>query len=311
MSRAKRRWEYGKRRLHITVPGRWYLVLTIGLGVVALMSGNNILYLLESFLLGGLILSGILSEQAIAAVDLRWKRRPAIAKKTGFDRIEIENRSRLPLYSVEIGEWKSGRFERLALLPYLEPHGRLTLEVPRQFEKRGTHSWDGLAAATAYPFGLARKVRFVPDPGKRLVWPEDLGRSIHDGRRSPASSARSGAVSLHAQSQRMSSGEAADGEVRAYQSGDDLRDAIWSLSLVRDEPLLRARSFQKARRAEILDLRPQSQSAERLEKRLSELATLVYRDELEALTVVHATAKKRLENPSKILDLLALTETAA
>jgi hypothetical protein len=52
-------------------------------------------------------------------------------------------------------------------------------------------------------------------------------------------------------------------------------------------------------------------SGERLEKRLSELATLVYRDELEALTVVHPESKKRLENATKILDLLSLTERAA
>jgi uncharacterized protein (DUF58 family) len=258
-----------------------------------------------------LILSGILSEQAIAAIDLRWKRRPAVAKKPGFDRIEIENRSRLPLYSVEIGEWKSGKFVRLALLPYVEPRGLVTLEVPRVFEKRGTYSWEGLAVATAYPFGLARKFRFVPDPGKRLIWPEDLGRAANVGSLSQTAGNRSADASIQGQSKRAFSGEAADGEVRAYQSGDDLRDAIWSLSLVRDEPLLRARSFQKARRAEILDLRTPSMSGERLEKRLSELATLVYRDELEALTVVHPESKKRLENATKILDLLSLTERAA
>jgi hypothetical protein len=107
---------------------------------------------------------------------------------------------------------------------------------------------------------------------------------------------------------RLTLGEAADGEVRSYQTGDDLRDAIWSLSLVRDEPLLRARAMDKSRRSEILDLRQDRLTSESLEKRLAELATLVYRDELQALTVLSQDSRKRFESPSKILDLLALTE---
>jgi uncharacterized protein (DUF58 family) len=309
MRRAERSWAYGKRRLHVTVSGRWYLILTIGLGVVALMTGNNVLYLLESFLLGGLILSGVLSEQAIAAIDLRVRRRASIAKKKSFDRIEIENRSRLALYSVEIGEWRFGRFERLALLPHIEPRGRVILEVPRVFERRGIHAWQGLACATAYPFGLARKVRFVPDSGERVVWPEDLGSTTQAS--SQASSSKTqGAEGYSSPSvnRRLTLGEAADGEVRSYQTGDDLRDAIWSLSLVRDEPLLRARAMDKSRRSEILDLRQDRLTSESLEKRLAELATLVYRDELQALTVLSQDSRKRFESPSKILDLLALTE---
>ena len=56
----------GPRKLRLTITGRWFVALTILLGVAAIMVGNNVFYLLESFLLGAMILSGVLSEITIA-----------------------------------------------------------------------------------------------------------------------------------------------------------------------------------------------------------------------------------------------------
>lgn len=50
------------RKLRVTFPGKWFLVLTIGVGAAAINTRNNLLYLALSMNLSLIILSGILSE---------------------------------------------------------------------------------------------------------------------------------------------------------------------------------------------------------------------------------------------------------
>ena len=52
-----------RRTIQPTREGWWCLLAAVGLGLAAINSGNNLLYLLESALLGLVIVSGILSEQ--------------------------------------------------------------------------------------------------------------------------------------------------------------------------------------------------------------------------------------------------------
>ncbi len=52
--------------------GRVYLVLTVGIGVGALNTGNNLLYLVLGFMLALIVLSGVLSERVVK--DLRVRR---------------------------------------------------------------------------------------------------------------------------------------------------------------------------------------------------------------------------------------------
>src|SRR4051812_25592145 len=96
------------RRLQITIAGRWFLALTIALGVVSLASGNNVIYLIESLLLSGLILSGILSERAISGLTVDIIRKPALAGAPNRDLVRVKNRKKHPIFCVEIGEWRNG-----------------------------------------------------------------------------------------------------------------------------------------------------------------------------------------------------------
>src|SRR3989442_3032730 len=58
-------WWWPRRRLWPTRDGWWCLGAALGLGFAAINTGNNLLYLLVSMLLGLVVVSGILSEQSI------------------------------------------------------------------------------------------------------------------------------------------------------------------------------------------------------------------------------------------------------
>ena len=76
LRRAWRRLWVPPRRLRTTAVGRTYLVLTVGIGLAALNTGNNLLYLVLGLQLATIVVSGILSEQCV-----RRLRRPSGAAR--------------------------------------------------------------------------------------------------------------------------------------------------------------------------------------------------------------------------------------
>ena len=69
----RRIWQ-PRRTIWPTRDGWWSLFASVGLGVAAVNTGNNLLYLLSSMLLALVVVSGILSEAVI--------RRPSGAHQT-------------------------------------------------------------------------------------------------------------------------------------------------------------------------------------------------------------------------------------
>lgn len=160
-----------RRRLEVAAGGHWYILFTIVLGVVAIYSGNNVIYLLESLLLAALILSGVLSEWTVARVELRRELGQAEVGREGRDLLFVENRGFLPLYCVELLEWSESGFAPLGFLLLLPARARIRVRSQQALPARGRHHWRGLAVATSFPFGFARKIRLLEEPGSRIVWP--------------------------------------------------------------------------------------------------------------------------------------------
>ncbi len=69
--RAWRRFWRPPRRLRTTPAGRTYLVLTFGVGLGALNTGNNLLYLVLGLQLSIVVVSGILSERCLRRAQVR------------------------------------------------------------------------------------------------------------------------------------------------------------------------------------------------------------------------------------------------
>lgn len=205
------------RKLQVTTAGFWYLAMTIGIGVVALLSGNNIIYLIESLLLSGLILSGVVSERAVSGVSVEFLPQPAISGEASADRIRITNHRRATLFCMEILLWEGKRYECIAKVPRLEPRASTVVTAQNLWGPRGQRKWTGYAVATGYPFGFARKLRLQEAPGDRLIWPERAKESRARAFETQPDRARGEQQWL-------------EGEVRAWSEDDDVRNVIWTVS---------------------------------------------------------------------------------
>ncbi|TMB35207.1 MAG: hypothetical protein E6J61_01665 [Deltaproteobacteria bacterium] len=104
--KAKTRTPSWRRRLGFTRIGRWYVGFTIGVGLAAVNTGNNLLFLVLGLLLSSIIVSGILAESSIKGVEVQ-RRLPdmAIAGTPALVGFAVKNRkARSPSFSLEVRE---------------------------------------------------------------------------------------------------------------------------------------------------------------------------------------------------------------
>src|SRR3954468_18900472 len=67
------KWPRPRRTIRPTREGWWCLAVTVGLGITAMNTGNNLLYLLESMVLALIVVSGVLSEQSVRGVRVTMR----------------------------------------------------------------------------------------------------------------------------------------------------------------------------------------------------------------------------------------------
>lgn len=215
-----RRWLRPPRRLLFTRPGAVFTAGILAVGLAAVNTGNNLLYLLLGALLGVVAVSGWLSEQALRRVEVaRELPRGAPAGQPARIRYRVTNRgSRLPVITLEIRE---PSLAGSAFLPLLSPGATAVARNSPVFVRRGTVPLETVTLSTAFPFGLFRKERDLEIPGELVVWP-----STERPVRLPATAGpRSG------RGERLSVGRGSHRghyrSLRDYASGDDPRDVHW------------------------------------------------------------------------------------
>ena len=286
------------RRLKVSASGYWFVALTIALGVVAIAANNNVLYLIESLLLSGLILSGVLSERYVSAMHVEIRRQSSTAGDATCDQITVTNRKRFTLFCVEVGEWKAGKFTTMGYLPRLGGHSTSTVISSQVLLTRGPHKWDALGVATSYPFGFAKKIRLIHGPGERIVWPTKQGS---EAKKSAGAESRMGA---------RAGIEISDGEVRAFNSDDDSRMIVWTLSARGGDPYVRMRRSESADPEVALDLR--CAEGEEFEKRVSAAAKPFYgvdaKNHAGTLTLLSWEGKRRIHGRKASLNSLAMIQ---
>src|SRR5215208_4047058 len=153
-----------RRTIRPTREGWWCLAVTVGLGLTAMNTGNNLLYLLESMILALIIVSGVLSEQSLRGVRVA----PVVpdqiyagAPCTIGARVRNTKRRR-PSYSIALDRPRTS--ERLAYLPRL---GAGEERLPR----RGRQALLGVRVTTRFPFGLFVKASPATGGQEIVVYP--------------------------------------------------------------------------------------------------------------------------------------------
>jgi uncharacterized protein (DUF58 family) len=228
-----------------------FFALTLGVGFAALNTGNNLLYLVFSFLLGFLVLSGVLSEAALRRIEVRRRLpREIFAEAPVPVALEVENgQRRVPSYAIVVEDLAGddvqdarslGRVFVLRLPAGAHQQRAYLLDAAA----RGPLRFAGFRVSTRFPFGLFAKSLLLEAPAETLVYPAlDRVRAL------PA--AGPGRKMGDARSQAQGRGTEAAG-LRAFRPGDSARSVHWRASARRGALLVRDREREEKPELEVL-----------------------------------------------------------
>lgn len=296
-------WLRPPRRLRFTRAGALFTVGTLAVGLSAVNTGNNLLYLLLGAMLGFIAVSGWLSEQVLYRIAVR-RRAPRGVTAGQPARITydvVNHKRRIPSFAVEIRE---DDLDARAFVAALEPGAAVTTRAEHSFPRRGVYALTRITLATSFPFGFFRKERDLSLPGEVIVWPA-TDRRVRSARPAGELARRQGALLSGVRGHR--------GEYRSlrdYQPGDDPRDIHWRSTARRGEPVIREYERDDGRTVWIcLDLRaPPDEAAETAVEIAAALAARAYaHGERFALVTPDTVLEPGSGNPQleSVLDALA------
>ena len=159
-----------KERVIINFGGKIYIGFTILVGIAAVNTGNNILYILLSFLLSLMAISGFVSKYNLKGLKISlispnevWCCKPSSFK------ILIRNRKIFPSFLLEILETE---IKLKKVFPIVEKHaeGNIKLVFPR----RGVYQINHLQVKSYFPFALFERILYIPLNEKIIVFPKPI-----------------------------------------------------------------------------------------------------------------------------------------
>jgi uncharacterized protein (DUF58 family) len=255
-----------RRTIRPTRDGWWFLLATLGLGLAAVNTGNNLVYLLCSMLLALILVSGALSELTLRGLHLTPTVPDAIyagqPMLVGARLANAKRRLASHAVSVHLGGQPG---DRVLHVPRLDAGDERFLTWETTLPRRGRQRLPGVRVATRFPFGLFLKSEPVELHGEVLVFPA-VGPVRRDRRRRDGEGEQ-------AASRRRGRGHDLY-NLRQYRAGDDPRLIHWRSSAKADALTVRELEEDTALDVRlVLDGRGAGDPA-RLEAALSEAASL-------------------------------------
>jgi uncharacterized protein (DUF58 family) len=282
-----------RRTIKPTRDGWWCLLVTVGLGVAAINTGNNLLYLLVSALLALVVVSGILSEQAMRGLALTgvtpeeiYAGRPAL-----FGAALTNRKRRLTSYSitVELMDPAARALEsgsRFVYFRRIEAGAERLATWEETPPRRGRHRLAGVRIITRFPFGLFIKAGRPALTDEVLVFPQV--------RPVPAETLRRGEAGDAAARRRGRGNDLYN--LRGYRPGDDPRFIHWRSTAKTEALMVRELEADTSRDTRLVLAERGAAGSDALETGLSEAASL-------AVALVRAGAGVELVGPGLFVSL--------
>jgi uncharacterized protein (DUF58 family) len=222
-----------------------FVFVAVGIGLAAVNTGNNLLYLLLGWALAFIVASGMLSERNLRGLTVR--RRPPAKVHAGqpfLMEISVENgKPKQASFSIEIEDLVGGRpLDKKCYFLKIPPGKTQRTSYRHTFARRGMYELDGFRVGTKFPFALFRKSRDVAEKGEVLVYP-----ALVPVQR-PAPQARQQGDVTSARLGRR-------GEffgLREWRDGDDRRDVDWKASAKTRQTMVREYEDEQTRRAVVM-----------------------------------------------------------
>ena len=136
-------------------------------------TGNNLLYLLVSMLLGLIVVSGLLSERSMRGLTITLQTpeeifadRPAL-----FGATVVNRKPWAASYSVTLEILRPAGVPRLVYVPRLAPGQEHVFGWEETLPRRGRQRLPGIRITTLFPFGLFLKAGRVVQQAEVIVYP--------------------------------------------------------------------------------------------------------------------------------------------
>jgi uncharacterized protein (DUF58 family) len=261
------------RKLKLTKEGKYYLLITLGVGFAAVNTGNNLLYLLLGMFLSLIVVSSVMSEISLRHLSV-VRRLPPRAQVGRPHLVEIEvfnHKQRAPSYAIEVEDLRAGQpADKRCFFLKISPRSAQVAAYRRTPARRGRDHHVGFRVATRFPFGLFEKSREIQAEGDLIIYPavDPVVLPQHEGGERQGAAASVG----------RGTGDEIIG-VRPMREGDDPRDIYWRKSTLASEMVLRER-VREARRDVSYTIdsvypgdAPTDESNSRLERRIRDVAS--------------------------------------
>jgi len=258
---AERLLRYRRRSLAFTSLGTRFVLVTLAVGLAAINTGNNLLYLVLALLLSLITLSGVLSEQCLRRLEVKRRTPSTIFAGTPAPvTVVVTNHHRLfPSFLLRVQEAPSGAARFMTPMAgdpaifVLPPGDSRSVTYQMRFERRGRYRLRGVTVSTRFPFGLFTKQLLIPIIEDVLVLPALLPRDESIGLVNPAGQAEARARRGHGSGFFV---------LRDYQIGDDARMIHWKSSARQAKLQVREADEEEHREVTLaLDLRWPSAAA--------------------------------------------------
>jgi len=222
-----------RRKFRLTREGRAFLFVTVGVGLAAVNTANNLLYLVLGLLLSLLLVSGVLSDLALWKLQIKRQlpERLFAGRRSLIDIAVLNEKRWLSSVSVETIDELDGLDTEAARFVRIEPGkkeiGSYRFDAPR----RGLFELGTMRVLTRYPFGLIEKGYTIFLPDEIVVYPKLLEHVATPSLRPMQGEA----APIH----QTGRGSEFAGSVRFYREGDEARDIHWKRTASRGELVVR------------------------------------------------------------------------
>lgn len=306
-----------RRTFRLTREGRVFLFVTLGVGLAAVNTANNLLYLVLGLLLSLLLVSGVLSDLALwkLQVERKLPSRMFAGQRSLVDVSVLNEKRWLASVSVETLDEIDGAETEPARFPRIAPGRTEVRSYGFQAERRGASALRGMRVLTRYPFGLIEKGYTLFQPDEIIVYPRLVDRLAA----TPLTPIAGDMAPIH----RTGRGSEFAGSVRFYREGDEARDIHWKRTASRGDLVVREHEQESSALVtltvdNVMPAGIQDEAAwrERFERAISEAATLAstYLAQGVSVRVQAADAASPLvaggEPPDPVWHFLALLEPA-
>jgi len=221
-------WNDRRLQLSITRLGMEYLAAMLLVGVFAVNTGNNLLYLVFSLMVALFLVSGVVSRRTILNIELDCIEEGNIfARVRGGLRIRLKEGAPRRVRALEVRLEMDQGYVEPGFYPGGEGRSDALVVLHAQPERRGACRLRSLELRTAYPFGFLEKARRFPLDQEILVLPHPRTVPPRLGLRGESTRALS------------KPGVSAPEGARPFREGDPLSRVHWKRTAQRGVPWVR------------------------------------------------------------------------